>query len=104
TPEDAAKDKAKFAGQGGVANARGAIMFRGPDRLNACQLPGIVRDPGHASPVTDVARGFDLDGDDGSGSRPGTRPHKNFVSEDGRKGIDDQLLTVDGCIPGFKKN
>jgi hypothetical protein len=105
SPEDAAKDKAKFASKGGVINTRDGIMFRGPDHLNACQLPGIVRDPGHVSPVSDVARGFDLDGDDGGGPpRPGIHPHKNFVSEDGRKGIDNQLLTIDGCIPGFRRN
>ncbi len=48
--------------------------------------------------------GLDLDGDDGSGPPPeGVRKHKNFVSPDGRKGIDNQLFTVEGCVEGFRR-
>jgi hypothetical protein len=74
---------------------------RGPHKLNACMLPGIVRDPGNATPRIDAARGLNLDGNDGSGKLPaGTCAHKNYVSDDGRTGIDNQLFTVQGCMPG----
>jgi type VI protein secretion system component Hcp len=81
------------------------LPFRGPDELNVIMLPGIVPDPGHVSPQVDVVRGFDLDGDDGSGPPPpNTREHKNYVSPDGRRGIDNQLFTVQGCIAGWRRN
>ena len=101
---EAAKEKAALAGKGGVMNTPDGPLFRGPGRLNACRLPGIVPDPGHASPQSDVAWGLDLDGDDGNGAPPaGVRKHKNYMSPDGRSGIDNQLYTVDGCIPGLKR-
>jgi hypothetical protein len=57
------------------------------------------------SPQVDVVRGFDLDGDDGSGTAPANkRKHKNFVSPDGRRGIDNQLFSVQGCIAGWRRN
>jgi hypothetical protein len=105
--EDAAKEKAERASKGGVAGSPtdGQIAFRGPGKLNVCGLPGIVRDPGHISPQSTVAHGFNLDGDDGAGDPPPlTRKHKNYVSEDGRSGIDNQLFSVDGCIKGFKRS
>ena len=33
---------------------------------------------------------------------PGTCKHKNYVSSDGRTGIDNQLYTVQGCVPGYQ--
>lgn len=77
--------------------------MRGPNRLNAVLLPGIVPDPGLHEPQSPIALGIDLDGDDGSGSPPpGIRKHRNYVSPDGRTGIDNQLYRVMGCIPGFR--
>jgi hypothetical protein len=71
--------------------------------LNVCELPGIVRDPGFSSPQSNSTRGMNLDGDDGAGEPPrGVRKHKNYVSEDGRAGIDNQLFSIEGCIPGLK--
>ncbi|MGE3690693.1 MAG: hypothetical protein AB7F98_04860 [Novosphingobium sp.] len=76
---------------------------RGPHRLNATVFPGIVPDPGLFEPVTTVADGLDLDGDEGSGKPPrGIRKHANFTSPDGRTGIDNQLIRVMGCVPGFR--
>jgi hypothetical protein len=77
---------------------------RGPNMLNVCQMPGIVRDPGHAEPHTKQALGVNLDRDDGSGAAPaGTCKHTNFVSPDGMlQGVDNQLYRVFGCIPGFR--
>ena len=100
---DALKPAAEArAAQGGIGPA--LMPFRGPDEMHVTLMPGIVADPGHAAPVSDVAPGFDLDGDDGSAAPPnGIRQHRNFVSLDGRRGIDNQLFTVEGCVEGFRR-
>jgi hypothetical protein len=101
--EQAARERAENAKNGGVGYENGQMEWRGPNKLNAVALPGIVRDPGAVVPNTTVARGLDLDGHDGTGRPPaGTCAHKNYVSEDGRKGIDNQLYTVQGCYSGWQ--
>ncbi len=77
---------------------------RGPNMLNACAMPGIIRDPGHAEPQTPVALGVNLDGNDGTGELAGgTCKHTNFVTPDGKlKGVDNQLYRVFGCVPGYR--
>ena len=101
SPKEAAREKVVHAGKGGVHYEDGEIELRGPGRLNATLLPGILPDPGLAVPKTKFARGLDLDGDDGSGKPPaGVRRHVNYLSTDGRRGIDNQLFTVEGCMPG----
>jgi hypothetical protein len=103
TPEQAAKEKAALASKGGPNYESGEMALRGPGKLNACALPGIVRDPGLISPKPTLARGLNLDGDDGKGNPPaGIRKHLNYAAEDGRTGIDNQLYTVLGCVPGFQ--
>lgn len=103
SPERAAQQRAALADKGGANTA--VLPYRGPDEMNVILLPGIVADPGHIAPKADVVRGFDLDGDDGSGPPPAhTRAHRNFVSPDGRKGIDNQLFTIHGCVAGWRRN
>jgi hypothetical protein len=100
--ERAAAQRAFLADKGGANTTY--LPYRGPDEMNATLLPGIVADPGHVAPEADVVQGFDLDGDDGSGPPPPhIRKHKNFVSPDGRSGIDNQLFTVEGCVEGFRR-
>lgn len=102
-PKTIAKDKAELIAQGGLATLGEGIAFRGPEGLDVCALPGIVADPGHAIPDTDTVIGFNLDDFDGKGVAPAeTHLHQNFVSEDGREGIDNQLYVVEGCVPGFR--
>ena len=101
-PERATRQRAALAGGGGANTV--VMPYRGPDEMNVILLPGIVADPGHVAPVADVVRGFDLDGNDGNGKAPGrTRAHRNYVSPDGRKGIDNQLFTVLGCVEGWRR-
>jgi type VI protein secretion system component Hcp len=103
TPADAAKERAELESKGGPNYESGQMGLRGPGKLNVCALPGIVPDSGLVLPKATVARGFDLDGDDGKGNPPaGARKHVNYVSEDGRTGIDNQLYTVEGCMPGYQ--
>ena len=101
-PDDAAKMRAKYASKAFVYG--GETEHRGPAKLSVSAFPGIVPDdPAQIEPQTTVAEGLDLDGNDGSGSPPkGIRKHENFVSPDGRKGIDNQLLRVWGCVTGFR--
>jgi len=103
SPEAAARERAERVKKGGVGYENGEMELRGPDKLNAAQLPGIVRDLGLATPQPTLARGLDLDGNDGTGrSPPGVCPHRNYRAEDGRTGIDNQLYTVEGCMPGHQ--
>ncbi|CAN7267401.1 hypothetical protein LJR225_001302 [Phenylobacterium sp. LjRoot225] len=102
SPERAAAQRALLKDKGG-ADTR-YLPYRGPDEMNVTMLPGIVADPGFVAPTTNAARGFDLDGADGSGPPPpGTRKHRNYVSPDGQKGVDNQLFTVQGCIEGWRR-
>ena len=102
--EDAAKERTTLASTGAAVSYEDEQMaFRGPNKLNACRLPGIAPDPGNASPRTTLARGFDLDGNDGTGAPPaGVCKHKNYEAADGRRGIDNQLFTVQGCMAGHQ--
>jgi hypothetical protein len=103
TAAEAEKERAALASKGGPNYESGQMGLRGPGKLNACALPGILPDTGLVMPQPTVARGFNLDGDDGKGNPPpGTRKHVNYVSEDGRTGIDNQLYTVEGCMPGYQ--
>jgi hypothetical protein len=101
--QDIPQAKSELMRAGGLATLGAGIALRGPDRLNVCALPGIVPDPGHAAPQSDVARGFDLDAFDGSSARPAsTHAHRNYRSEEGGRGIDNQLYSVSACVPGFR--
>lgn len=78
------------------------MPYRGPDEMNVGLMPGIVRDPGHVAPLGEIVEGLDLDGASGDGAPPrGIRKHQNFVAPDGRRGIDNQLFTVEGCVEGL---
>jgi hypothetical protein len=102
SPERAAAQRALLKDKGG-ANPQ-YLPYRGPDEMNVTMLPGVVADPGFVEPTTNVVRGFDLDGDDGSGAPPkGVRKHRNYVSPDGQSGVDNQLFTVQGCIEGWRR-
>lgn len=101
SPEEVAAVQARAGNKGLAAGA--LTELRGPHRMNVAVLPGILPDPGLHEPVTTVALGLDLDNDDGTDAPPrGIRKHGNFVSPDGRTGIDNQLLRVMGCIPGMR--
>ena len=102
TPVEAGKERTALAGKG-VDYGDGQMARRGPDRLNVCLAPGIVRDPGLYRPQTSIAEGLDLDRNNGKGPTPkGVCKHTNFTSPDGRTGIDNQLFAVTGCIAGYQ--
>lgn len=104
SPADAAARKEALSKIGGVGYENEEMAHRGPAGINACLLPGIIpaKVP-HYAPVSDLARGLDLDGDDGRGAAPkGICRHRNYRSDDGRSGIDNQVFTVQGCMPGYQ--
>jgi hypothetical protein len=102
-PAEAAKEKPVNDAQGGVNFENGQFEWRGPDKTSAAKLPMAVRDPGHFMVTKNVARGVDLDGHDGKGAPPaGICRHENFVSDDGRRGVDNQLFRVQGCIRAYQ--
>ena len=89
----AAQEKIENDKNGGVSLENGQMEFRGPNKTNVARLPSVVRDPGFKFPVIKTARGVDLDGNDGSKAPPaGICPHRNYVSEDGRNGIDNPAV------------
>jgi hypothetical protein len=101
--EAADQERAQLASKGGVNYESGQMGLRGPGKLNVTMAPGIVRDPGNAEPQTKIARGLNLDGDDGNGAPlAGICKHKNYVAADGRTGIDNQLYTAQGCIQSYQ--
>lgn len=103
SPERAVQQRAFLADKGGASTVY--LPYRGPDEMNVIMLPGIVPDPGFETPTVDVVRGFNLDGDDGTGRASArTRKHRNFMSPDGRTGIDNQLFTIQGCIAGWRRS
>lgn len=102
-PGEAAREREERKASGGVSYRDGQMELRGPHRLNAVRLPGIVKDPGMIEPTSKVAYGLDLDGNDGRGRAPaGICRHDNFTSPDGRTGIDNQLFRIQGCASGYR--
>lgn len=102
SPERAASQRAALQKSGGASTV--VLPYRGPGEMNVILLPGIVPDPGFVAPVATHVRGFDLDGWDGSGKAPaGRQGHPQFVSPDGRAGIDNQLFSVFGCVEGWRR-
>lgn len=100
-PDEVAKLKAQL-GEKGISYGPMSER-RGPNKLSVSAFPGIVPDPGQIEPNMTVAAGIDLDGDDGSGKPPpGVRKHVNFISPDGRTGIDNQYARVWGCVAGYR--
>jgi hypothetical protein len=100
--KERAAEQRKAAEKSGGVNTF-MYAFRGPDEMNVCLLPGVVRDPGHIAPPGNIVEGIDLDGD--NGAAPSANKYKrNLTAPDGRKGIDNQLYNVIGCVDGFRSN
>jgi hypothetical protein len=80
-----------------------ALLFRGPHGEDVCSKPESVPDPGLVTAEGRVAFGLDLDGAaDADHPAPGTCAHQPFEGPDGRKGVDNQLYRVLGCLSGHR--
>lgn len=100
TEEEKAKVMARFKERGLDENQ---LAQRAPLGQSVMEFPGTVPDPGNVEPKPTVALGVDLDGNNGSGKpAPGIRKHANYMAPDGRKGIDNELHRVLGCILGYR--
>lgn len=87
----------------GAGSLTNPLENRAAGGLNACLLPGLLPDPGTAEPQTKVARGLNLDDHDGTGKFPATTcPHRNYNTDSGETGIDNQFYGVSGCISGLQ--
>lgn len=104
TGADREKAQATLTSSGGALDyGKGTVGRRGPGFINICFLPGILPSPTHPSPISKLALGLDLDGDGGTrSSRKDVANFRNYTSPDGRKGIDNQLFTATGCVPGMR--
>jgi hypothetical protein len=77
---------------------------RGPNGENLCAAPWAVSDAPMRMLEGDRNHGLDLDGWKGTGSAPpGVCPQRQYVSEDGKDGIDNQLGRVYACINGLRQ-
>lgn len=79
TAEEAAGVKAR-AGDKGITYGTDSEN-RGPRRLSVANFPGVVPDPGLHEPRAATIPGLDLDG---------------------RRGVDNQLFRIHGCVPGLR--
>lgn len=99
--EDEVVREKEAAGEKGI-DYMTQMGFRGPGRLSAVNLPGIVPDPGFAEPVSEVAYGVDLDSGNACVTAESSE-RKSYRSLDGKlEGVDNQLYTVVGCFAGFR--
>lgn len=76
---------------------RAVVGARGPQRLNICQHPASVPDPGMRTIRGRMAYGLDLDGDAGAAPTAASCGQQDFVSPRGEPGIDHQYYRVLGC-------
>lgn len=78
--------------------------LRGPKGENLCEVPWAVADAPLNTLEGDRNDGLNLDGWDGTGDAPrGICRQKQFVGEDGSRGIDNQLGRIYACINGIRE-
>ena len=74
---------------------------RGPNGENVWNAPEVMEDPLPFREVqSKIAYGLDLDGVPNGQSSEKTCAHEDFISPDGREGIDNQLYRFLGCMRG----
>jgi hypothetical protein len=77
---------------------------RGPKGENLCAAPWAVSEAPMRMLEGNRNDGLNLDGWDGTGKAPaGVCPQRQYVSEDGSVGIDNQLGRVYACINGLRR-
>lgn len=100
TAEEKAKVWDRYQKQG-LENSQ--LEQRAPLGHSVFEFPGAAPDPGLIEPNPTVALGVDLDGNDGQRKPPRSiRSHANFTAPDGRRGIDNELHRVLGCVLGYR--
>ena len=78
--------------------------MRGPKGEDVCWNPTVVKDPPLRTVQGPVSYGFNLDSAaDGRGTAKSC-PHREFVSERGVPGVDNQMYRLLGCHYGWRHN
>lgn len=78
--------------------------LRGPKGENLCEAPWAVADAPMATLQGDRNDGLDLDGQDGTGAPSANLcRQKQYVRDDGTRGIDNQLGRIYACINGIRE-
>jgi hypothetical protein len=78
--------------------------LRGPNGENLCEAPWAVTDAPMNTLSGERNDGLNLDGWDGTGAAPANVcRQKQYIAEDGTKGIDNQLGRVYACINGIRE-
>jgi hypothetical protein len=73
---------------------------------SSCDHPDKFDDPAQTLVSGKLSLGFDLDGHDSTtgSSAANSCPHLDFMSPDGRNGIDNQFYRVAGCIESYRRD
>jgi len=76
---------------------------RGPNGEDICINPELITDdPPMLTVEGPISFGTNLDGNTDGSPTPKTCAHENFVSPDGKPGIDNQMYRLVGCIYGWR--
>lgn len=98
------KDKLTENGLVQPVDRRFISVLRGPRGEDVCWNPTIVTDPPLRTVQGRVSYGFNLDGESDGRATPKSCPHRNFVSERGAPGVDNQMYRLLGCHYGWRHN
>ena len=98
------KDKLTKNGLVQPVDRRPIALLRGPKGEDVCWNPTIVKDPPLRTVQGKVSYGFNLDGSSDDRATPKSCAHRNFVSEGGTPGIDNQMYRLLGCHYGWRHN
>ena len=99
-------DKDKLTDNGLVqpVDRRFLSVLRGPRGEDVCWNPTVVKEPPLRTVQGTVSYGFNLDRSNDDRATPRSCPHRNFVSERGAPGVDNQMYRLLGCHYGWRHN
>ncbi len=98
------RDKLTENGLVQPVDRRFASVLRGPKGEDVCWNPTVIKEPPLRTVQGVVSYGFNLDGSNDDQATPKSCPHKNFVSERGTPGVDNQMYRLLGCHYGWRHN
>lgn len=91
-------------GANGARELNVKMVQRGPNGENVCKAPWVVKDAKLVTLSGDRNDGIDLDGWKGSGAAPAdVCPQKQYVGDDGSRGIDNQFGRINACLSGYRE-
>jgi hypothetical protein len=80
------------------------MVQRGPKGENVCKVHSASKDALLVTMSGNRNDGLDLDGWNGAGRAPvGTCAQKQYIGDDGARGVDNQLGRIHACLAGFRE-